>query len=57
MPEGIKATSEEKIQADQDRWEEEQREKDNEINSLVYESLRIDEEIENAKPEKGIRFV
>ncbi|HIH02476.1 MAG TPA: tyrosine-type recombinase/integrase [Methanoregulaceae archaeon] len=59
MLEGIKTTSEENIQAEQDRWEqgrEEQMRKDDEINTLVYELMQLDEEIENAKGEKGIHF-
>ena len=57
MLEAIKAEPEENIQADQDRYErflEEERIKDAEIHSLIQESIRLEEEIENAKSEKGI---
>ncbi|MEN6519294.1 MAG: hypothetical protein ABFC38_14160 [Methanospirillum sp.] len=57
MLEAIKAEPEENIQAEMDRWEqgrEEQMRKDDEINSLIYESIQLDEKIENAKSEKGI---
>lgn len=62
----IKATPEEFIQEEQDRideWAYEQSIKDDETHSLIYESIKLDremaeleEEIENAKSEKGIHW-
>jgi hypothetical protein len=57
MLEAIKAEPEGNIQADLDRYDqfvEEERLKDDEIHSLILESIRLEEEIENAKSEKGI---
>ena len=57
MLDAIKAEPEENIQAEQDRYdryEKEQSIKDDEVHSLILESIRLEEEIENAKSEKGI---